>query len=123
LPRGGWNYGNTLVFGQELRPMPLSTGIALNALKNQTSVATIQRSLSYLESRVASLPTPLSLGWSLLGLRAWAAPLGPFQAWIASCWKNQERYGHYDTTSLALLMVAWKSPGGLEEIVSDQGQI
>ena len=57
LPRGGWNYGNTFVYDQELRPMPLSTGIALNALKDQTSSATIQPSLSYLQSRVvASLP-------------------------------------------------------------------
>jgi hypothetical protein len=122
LPRGGWNYGNTTVFGQELRPMPLSTGIALNALKNQTSLATIQRSLTYLESRVANLPTPCSLGWSLLGLGAWTARLGPSQVWIASCLKNQERYGYYDTASLALLMVALKSPGGLEDIFGEQGR-
>ena len=62
LPQGGWNYGNTLVFDQELRPMPLSTGVVLNALKDQTSLATIQRSLTYLQSRVVNLPTPLHWG-------------------------------------------------------------
>jgi hypothetical protein len=60
--------------------MPLSTGIVLNALKDQTSLAIIQRSLTYLQSRVASLPTPRSLGWSLLGLGAWRASLEPSQA-------------------------------------------
>ena len=35
LPQGGWNYGNTLIFDQELRPMPLSTGMVLNALKDK----------------------------------------------------------------------------------------
>jgi hypothetical protein len=122
LPQGGWNYGNTLVFDQELRPMPLSTGIALNALKDQTSLATIQRSLTFLETRVPNLSTPLSLGWSLLGLGAWRVRLPSSYAWIEACLKNQTKYGDYDTASLALLMVALKSPGGLEEILLDQGQ-
>jgi hypothetical protein len=122
LPQGGWNYGNTFVFDQELRPMPLSTGIVLNALKGQTSLASIQGSLTYLQSRVASLPTPRSLGWSLLGLGAWRARLAPSQASIEACLKNQARYGGYDTSSLSLLLVALKSPGGLEEIFSGQGK-
>jgi hypothetical protein len=122
LPRGGWNYGNTVVYDQELRPMPLSTGIVLNALKDQTSRATIQRSLTYLQSRVASLPTPRSLGWSLLGLGAWSARPGPSQNWINDCLKNQTKYGDYDTAALSLLIVASKSPGGLEEIFSDSGK-
>jgi hypothetical protein len=122
LPRGGWNYGNTSVFDQELRPMPLSTGIVLNALKDQTSLAAIQRSLTYLQSRVVSLPTPRSLGWSLLGLGAWRARLEPSQNLIYACLKNQDRYGGYDTDSLSLLLVALKSPGGLEEIFLDPGK-
>ena len=36
--------------------------------------------------------------------------------------KNQERYGSYDTSSLSLLLVALKSPGGLEEIFLDPGK-
>ena len=122
LPQGGWNYGNTVVYDQELRPMPLSTGIVLNALKDQTSLATIQRSLTYLQSRVPSLPTPSSLGWSLLGLGAWSARPGPSQNWIHACLKNQAKYGDYDTASLSLLIVASKSPGGLEEIFLDPGK-
>jgi hypothetical protein len=122
LPRGGWNYGNALVFDQELRPMPLSTGIVLNALQGQTSLATIQRSLTYLESRVVNLPTPRSLGWSLLGLGAWRARPESSANWIYACLKNQARYGGYDTASLSLLLVALKSPGGLEEIFSESGK-
>jgi len=122
LPQGGWNYGNTLVFDQELRPMPLSTGMVLNALKDQTSLPTIQRSLTYLQSRVVSLPTPLSLGWSLLGLGAWRARPEPSSNWIYDCLKNQARYGGYDTASLSLLLVALNSPGGLGEIFLDPGK-
>jgi hypothetical protein len=122
LPHGGWNYGNTFVFDQELRPMPLSTGIVLNALKDQTSLPTIQPSLSYLQSSVVSLPTPRSLGWSLLGLGAWRVRPEPSPNWVYACLKNQARYGGYDTSSLSLLLVALKSPGGLEEIFLDQGK-
>jgi hypothetical protein len=118
LPRGGWNYGNTIVFGQELRPMPLSTGITLNALKHRTAPATIQPSLTYLQSRVSGLSTPRSLGWSLLGLGAWEARPAAAQTWLQACLKDQARYGEYDTGSLALLLVAVTSPGGLEEIFS-----
>ena len=32
LPHGGWNYGNKVVFGHELRPQPGPTGMALLAL-------------------------------------------------------------------------------------------
>jgi hypothetical protein len=35
LPHGGWNYGNTFVFGRELRPMPESSGAALAGLAGQ----------------------------------------------------------------------------------------
>jgi hypothetical protein len=122
LPRGGWNYGNTFVFEQELRPMPLSTGIALNALKDQTALETIQPSLAYLQSRVSSLQTPRSLGWGLLGLGAWRACIEPSQPLIDTCLKNQARFGGYDTSSLSLLLVAAKSQGGLEEIFSGTGK-
>jgi hypothetical protein len=122
LPQGGWNYGNTFVYDQELRPMPLSTGIVLNALKDQTALETIQRSLTYLQSRVVSLPTPRSLGWGLLGLGAWRSRPESSQTWIDACLKNQARYGVYDTASLSLLLVALKFPGGLEGIFLDPGK-
>jgi hypothetical protein len=118
LPHGGWNYGNTFVFGQELRPMPLSTGIALNALKSETPLETIQRSLTYLKNKVVTLRTPRSLGWSLLGLGAWQTRPVEARSLTHECLKNQERYGVYDTSSLALLIVAFNLAGGLEDILS-----
>ena len=118
LPHGGWNYGNTKVFGHELRPMPLSTGIALNALKSETPAATIQVSLAYLQNRVLTLRTPLSLGWGLLGLGAWQTRPPQARQLISECFKRQARYGGYDTACHALLIVAFKLTGGLEDIFS-----
>jgi hypothetical protein len=41
LPHGGWNYGNSVVFGRELRPMPESTGAALTGLAGQVEVEVV----------------------------------------------------------------------------------
>ena len=126
LPSGGWNYGNTTVFGKELRPMPESTGIALSALQNKASKASLKRSLDYLKSILPTVGTPYSLAWGLLGLGAWEeAPPGRGSL-IAQCLERQERYGAYDTTSLSLLLLALLSPRGLENLLqgkSDENRL
>lgn len=113
LRTGGWNYGNKIVFGAELRPMPESTGMALSALTNRTTKESLHASLDYLKSALAALRTPYSLGWSLMGLGAWeeAPPAG--RSFLTACLERQERYGAYDTISLSLLLLALVSPRGL----------
>jgi hypothetical protein len=120
LVTGGWNYGNTTVFGTELRPMPETTGIALNALQDRTTRAKVQGSLKYLSSTLPSLRTPYSLAWSLLGLGAWQERPGDPEPLLLACWQRQEQYGAYDTTSLALLLLARLSPAGLESLFAGE---
>jgi len=105
LPHGGWNYGNTLVFGRELHPMPESTGAALAALVCQVEQRTIARSIDYLQGEVDRLHTPISLGWGLLGLAAWDRWPSNGAALVERCVANQARYGEYDTSSLCLLFL------------------
>jgi len=116
LPGGGWNYGNTKVFGQELFPFPESTGTALNALKGMVPKSQIQKSLDYLKSRLQDVRTPLSLGWGLMGLASWGEKPTEARAMINECLERQKRYGSYDTASLSLLMVASRAPQGLESV-------
>jgi hypothetical protein len=117
LPRGGWNVGSTIVFGQELRPMPETTGVALDALAGRVSRKDVERSLGYLKSQGENLRTPFSLGWSVLGLGAWGERPNRAQEWIFESLKQQEKYGIYDTTLLSLLLVAFFAPGGVESIL------
>ena len=105
LPRGGWNYGNTLVFGQELHPMPESTGAALAGLAGMVGRDKVIRSLDYLQGEVDRLCTPISLGWSLLGLAAWDLWPSNGAALVERCLANQSRYGDYDTSALCLLFL------------------
>lgn len=113
LPHGGWNYGNTSVFGQELHPAPESTGAALHALTGYVARQDVQRSLDYLCKEVTRLRTPIALGWSLLALNSWGNSPPNTTSLIAECLKRQERYGPYDTTSLCLLVLPLLSPNGL----------
>lgn len=120
LPKGGWNYGNTLVFGKELHPMADATGMALSALSGQVSKASIARSLQYLTNETIRLRTPLSLSWGLLGLGAWGERPRDSREWVIETLKKQEGYGLFDSSLLSLLLIAYAANRGLSEIVREQ---
>ncbi len=105
LPGGGWNYGNTRVFGREQLPSPECTGAALQALAGLLPRRQVERSLAYLHARAEQLRTPIGLGWSLSGLSAWDELPREAEAWVRASLDRETRYGGgYDTTSLCLLL-------------------
>ncbi len=113
LSRGGWNYGNTTVFGTELAALPESTGLALAALPGLADKQDVSRSIARLKDSVKALTTPFSLGWAILGLSAWGERPRDANALIDRCLKRQDRYGTYDTSLMGLMIVARKAEGGL----------
>ncbi len=117
LASGGWNYGNTIVFGQQLRPMPESTGMALSALHKKIDTKTIAKSLEYLQNEIKHLKTPFSLGWGLLGLGAWERTPSDKSNLIAGCLTQQEIFGPYNTLQLSLLLIALTAEKGLVQLV------
>ena len=117
LESGGWNYGNTSVFGQTLRPMTESTGMALSALAGKVSSERVALSIAYLQERINSLLTPLSLGWSLLGLSAWDKRPGNAEDLIFKSLSRQAVYGVYDTSQLSILILAFLGKKGLPNLV------
>jgi len=112
LPKGGWNYGNTLVYGRELYPQVENTGLALCALAGDVPPEEVRSSLDYLDASIQSLRTPLSLGWGILGLGAWGRRPIRARDWIMESVKRQEKYGPYDTTLLSLLILAFHARVG-----------
>jgi hypothetical protein len=113
LSGGGWNYGNTTVFDRELLPMPEHTGHALCALAGSVPAAEVERSLAYSRSALPGLQTPFSLCWSWFGLSAWSLTVEDVTARVERCLRLQEKYGAYDTTVLAQLMLAATTGGRL----------
>jgi hypothetical protein len=113
LPSGGWNYGNTFVYGTEQYPQADCTGIALNALAGEVPKSEVEKSVRYLQVQVTRIRTPRSLGWGVLGLGAGGKRPDQATAWIAECLSRQNIYGEYDTTLVSLLLLALEGKGGI----------
>lgn len=113
LPSGGWNYGNTFTFQKEMRPMPETTGLSLAALAGLAPKTAVEKSILYLRSQLASLDTPMSLAWAVLGLHAWQERLEQPRDRILRVLARQEQLGPHDTVSLCLLLLAYYCDAGL----------
>ena len=123
LPHGGWNYGNTIVYGRELYPQPGSTGIALSALAGQVDKAEILTSLDYLKKESEQHRSPFSLSWALIGLSAWGERPAPSQAWISESLDLQKKYGVYGTSLLSLLIISSFVDGDISRFLQRSGTV
>ena len=117
LPVGGWNYGNTTVFGSPLRPLPESAGVALQALAGRVARERVAASLAYLASEIERIRTPFTLGWGVLGLAAWGAQPLDADRWLAETLERETVFGRFDTSALALLALAARARSGLLEVI------
>ncbi len=85
LPSGGWNYGNTRVLGNTLRPVVQSTGLALAALAGEPdALQRVRPSLDYLRGELSGQTTTASLAYALLGGAAFGLQFDNAQRWLAA---------------------------------------
>jgi len=87
---GGWNYGNTSVLHQALRPFPGTTGLALRALVGEPSTPAVEQSIVYLQEALRRVRAPMTLGWGLLGLAGWHRQPAEAVDWLMECAANIE---------------------------------
>lgn len=81
---GGWNYGNKSVFGRPLRPQPAPTGLALLTLAGTgPRTADVGRAVRYLRAALPGVRASASLGWGLVGLRAWGEAPADSDRWLS----------------------------------------
>lgn len=118
LPHGGWNYGNTLVYGNELFPFIDTTGIALAALGGHAAKEEVERSLLYLRLQVQNCRTPLSLACALFGLGAWGEFPSEGHAWVEQAFKQQKKFGVYRTSLISILALACFCEGNFRKCVA-----
>ena len=81
---GGWNSGNSLVYGVPLRPHVEATAIALLALQGEQRTEMIQKSLSWLRQNAASVDSVSSLAWCILSLFVYQEPIGGLKNRLAT---------------------------------------
>ncbi|HEY2158757.1 MAG TPA: hypothetical protein VGH33_24210 [Isosphaeraceae bacterium] len=111
IATGGWNYGNTAVFGRALRPQPAPTGLSLLALAacggKRREVGT---SLDYLRGSLPTVRAAISLGWGVLGLRAWGCSPAQAEEWLSE--SAEAVLGREDAAPrLGLLLIASAASG------------
>ena len=72
-PKGGWNAGNSEVFGVPLEPHPDFTSMALLGLRGfqRRDQPIIKTSLDYLYDRLVRSESTYSLAWAALAMNAW----------------------------------------------------
>lgn len=108
LPIGGFNYGNTFVLGQMLRPHLLPTALALLALADEPGARKrLARSRDYLARGLSADSPGVSLGYGLLALEAYCAAPEARAEWLAAAYRRTVE-GNRSPWTLALL--AWASP-------------
>lgn len=113
---GGWNYGNSQVFGADLRAQPVPTGMALCALitGDDHAMPAIERACVYLERVLPNTRAPQSLAWGVLGLAACGRRPDDAERWIHEAFAKAVRRPDPELSVALLLMAA--SSGGLKRV-------
>lgn len=105
LRSGGWNHGNTVVFGTELRAQPGPTGLALLALASVNGdTGAVEKGSEYLIGSLPRIGSPRALGWGILGLSAWGIQLESAPRLLAECYSKIQL--NPTPMDLALLILA-----------------
>ena len=100
---GGWNSGNSLVYGVPLRPHVEATAIALLALQGEQRTEMIQKSLSWLRQNAASVNSVSSLAWCILTLFVYQEPIGGLRNRLATIIGNGRDIRNNATLATAIL--------------------
>jgi hypothetical protein len=100
---GGWNSGNSLVYGVPLRPHVEATAIALLALQDEQRTEMVQKSLSWLRQYAASVDSVSSLAWCILTLFVYQEPIGGLRNRLATIIGNGRDIRNNATLATAIL--------------------
>jgi hypothetical protein len=106
IPSGGWNYGNTVAFGTELRPQIEPSGLALAALVGEKITdPRLAKSVEYLKRSLSARTTAVSLCYALLGLAGHGVRPAESDAWLEAAFRDTTNRGS-SPYRLALLALA-----------------
>jgi len=80
---GGWNAGNSVVYGAPLTPHVEPTAIALMALQDEPPNQIVRNSLAWPTRRAENLSAIWSLAWSILSLFLYGVPVSELKRRLA----------------------------------------
>ena len=100
---GGWNSGNSVVYGVALRPHVEATAIALLALQDEQRTEVIQKSLSWLRQNAGGIDSVSSLAWCILSLFVYQEPVGGLKKRLAAILEDGHDIRNSATLATAIL--------------------
>jgi hypothetical protein len=103
---GGWNAGNSVVYGVPLMPHVEATAIALLALQGEARSYIIRASLNWLKWRSATTRSVESLAWCILSLFVYEEPVERLKKALAA--RLGETIAIENSATLATALLALK---------------
>jgi hypothetical protein len=103
---GGWNAGNSMVYGSPLAPHIEATAIALLALQDEPHSTAVRRALDWLKTRSATIRSADSLAWCILSLFVYQQPVAGLKDALAMMLEG--RIDSENTATLATALLALK---------------
>ena len=100
---GGWNSGNSVVYGVPLRPHVEATAIALLALLDERRSELIERSMAWLKKEVARVDSVSSLAWSVLSLFVYQEAVEALKNRLATIMRDGHDIRNSATLATAIL--------------------
>jgi hypothetical protein len=103
---GGWNYGNAIAFGQDLRPYVPTTAVGLMALQDRAADPAVKLTLAYLERARLTEASAMALGLTAISLRLHGRPAADVEERLAGDVERAERVGNLQTLAMALYAIS-----------------
>lgn len=100
---GGWNYGNSKVFGETLWPYPDVTAVALIALQDRRATQGNQESLRALRKMMQETDSGLALSWGSICLSVYGQDTLEWKRQIERRFELTGFLGETKTIALALI--------------------
>jgi hypothetical protein len=100
---GGWNSGNSIVYGVPLPAHAEATAIALLALQDEERTPVIRASLAWLKQKSAAIESVESLAWCILCLFVYQEPVGHLKARLATLIGDGREIRNNATLAAAIL--------------------
>jgi hypothetical protein len=106
---GGWNYGNSNIFGQLLHPYVSTTALGLLAMQERSNDPCVVRSLEWLAQHYRKEPSAMALGLTLIALRVHGRSTEEVEHRLLSQWDRTGFLGNAHLTGLAAYSLASSS--------------
>lgn len=102
---GGWNAGNSVVYGVPLTSHVESTAIALLALQDEPRSQVIRAGIDWLHDRSATIRSAESLAWCILTLFVFEEPIEQLKEALVMTLKDRAASENTATLAAALLAI------------------